>query len=94
MNMKLEELYTELRMTQIELITTLRVKRASKINQYIEAELKDVEESMKRLENGDFGTCEISGELIPEDILAMIPIVKSKQDIQQMQYFYRKGFYY
>ncbi|GKU82399.1 hypothetical protein [Niallia sp. NCCP-28] len=94
MNMKLEELYTELRMTQIELMTTLRVKRKSKINQYIEAELKDVEESMKRLENGDFGKCEISGELIPEDILSMIPLVKSNQDIQKMQYFYRKGFYY
>ena len=94
MNRKLEELYTELRMTQIELATTLRVKRQSKINQYIEAELKDVEESMKRLENGDFGTCEISGELIPEEILAMIPTAKSKQDLQKMQHFYRKGFYY
>ncbi|MGP7817583.1 hypothetical protein [Niallia sp. 01092] len=91
MNKNLEKLYTELRMTQIELITTLRVKRESKINHYIEAELYDVEESMKRLESGNFGTCEISGELIPEDILAIIPTIKSKKDVQEMQSYYRKS---
>ncbi|MFT8321619.1 MAG: hypothetical protein ABF649_11995 [Bacillus sp. (in: firmicutes)] len=91
MNQHLEKLYTELRMTQIELEATLRVKRESKINQYIEAELYDVEASMKRLENGDFGTCEISGELIPEELLAMIPTIKSKRDVKEIQSYYRKS---
>ncbi|WP_445488379.1 hypothetical protein [Niallia sp. 03133] len=91
MTTTLEKLYTELRMTQIELAATLRVSRESKINQFIEAELHDVEESMKKLENGSFGTCEISGELIPEDILSIIPTIKSKKDLKELQTYYRKS---
>jgi RNA polymerase-binding transcription factor DksA len=91
MNLDVEKLYTELRMTQIELEATLRVKRSSKINHYIEAELSDVEESMRRLENGQFGTCELSGELIPADILQLVPTIKTKKDLEHMQTFYRKS---
>ncbi|MCM3214821.1 hypothetical protein [Niallia taxi] len=91
MNLDVEKLYTELRMTQIELEATLRVKRSSKINHYIEAELLDVEASMRRLENGQFGTCEISGELIPAEILELVPTIKSKKDLEYMQSYYRKS---
>ncbi|MCE4048386.1 MULTISPECIES: hypothetical protein [Bacillaceae] len=91
MNLDVEKLYTELRMTQIELQATLRVKRSSKINHYIEAELLDVEESMRRLENGQFGTCEISGELMPAELLQLVPTIKSKKDLEQMQTYYRKS---
>ncbi|MFP7469712.1 hypothetical protein SFC55_01725 [Niallia taxi] len=91
MNLDVEKLYTELRMTQIELQATLRVKRSSKINHYIEAELLDVEESMRRLENGQFGTCEISGELMPAEVLQLVPTIKSKKDLEQMQTYYRKS---
>lgn len=91
LNSTIEKLYTELRMTQIELATTLRVKRDSKINKYIEDELKDVEETMQKLENGNFGMCEMSGELLPFDLLEMIPTIRSKQDIDSIQSYYRKS---
>ena len=44
---------------------------------YIEGELKDIETALQKLEKGTFGTCEISGELIPEDLLTMVPTFKS-----------------
>jgi RNA polymerase-binding transcription factor DksA len=91
LNSTIEKLYTELRMTQIELATTLRVKRDSKINKYIEDELRDVEETMQKLENGNFGMCEMSGELLPFDLLEMIPTIKSKEDINSIQSYYRKS---
>ncbi len=91
LNSTIEKLYTELRMTQIELAATLRVKRDSKINKYIEEELKDVEETMQKLENGNFGMCEMSGELLPFDLLEMIPTIRSKQDINSIQSYYRKS---
>lgn len=91
LNSTIEKLYTELRMTQIELVTTLRVKRDSKINKYIEDELKDVEETMQKLENGNFGMCEMSGELLPFDLLEMIPTIRTKDDINSIQSYYRKS---
>ena len=91
LNSTIEKLYTELRMTQIELAATLRIKRDSKINKYIEEELKDVEETMQKLENGNFGMCEMSGELLPFDLLEMIPTIRSKQDINSIQSYYRKS---
>ncbi|CAI9386183.1 hypothetical protein BACSP_01519 [Bacillus sp. T2.9-1] len=91
MNSTIEKLYTELRITQIELATTLRVKRDSKINKYIEEELKDVEETMQKLENGNFGMCEMSGELLPVDLLEMIPTIRTKEDINSIQAYYRKS---
>jgi RNA polymerase-binding transcription factor DksA len=91
LNSTIEKLYTELRMTQIELVTTLSVKRDSKINKYIEDELKDVEETMQKLENGNFGMCEMSGELLPFDLLEMVPIIRTKNDINSIQSYYRKS---
>ncbi len=91
LNSTIEKLYTELRMTQIELATTLRVKRDSKINKYIEEELRDVEETMQKLENGNYGMCEMSGELLPVDLLEMIPTIRSKEDINSIQSYYRKS---
>lgn len=91
LNSTIEKLYTELRITQIELATTLRVKRDSKINKYIEEELKDVEETMQKLENGNFGMCEMSGELLPVDLLEMIPTIRTKEDINSIQAYYRKS---
>lgn len=91
MNLDIEKLYTELRMTQIELLTTLRINRESKINHFIKDELHDVEESMKKLECGRFGTCEISGELIPADLLTMIPTLKTTKDLSSIQSYFRKS---
>ena len=91
MNSTVEKLYTELRLTQIELATTLRVKRDSKINKYIEEELTDVEETMQKLESGNFGMCEMSGELLPFDLLEMIPTIRTKSDINSIQSYYRKS---
>ena len=91
MNSTVEKLYTELRLTQIELATTLRVKRDSKINKYIEEELKDVEETMQKLESGNFGMREMSGELLPFDLLEMIPTIRTKSDINSIQSYYRKS---
>ncbi|HWJ78967.1 MAG TPA: hypothetical protein VNR61_12915 [Niallia sp.] len=91
MNAMIEKLYTELRLTQIELATTLRIKRDSKITKYIEDELRDVEESMRKLENGNYGMCEMSGELLPSDLLQTIPIIRTKEDIDGIYSYFRKS---
>ena len=60
------------------------------VKPYIEGELDDIETALKKLESGTYGTCEISGELIPEHLLSMVPTLKSIEDCKMMSYFFRK----
>ena len=60
------------------------------VKPYIEGELDDIETALKKLDTGTYGTCEISGEIMPEYLLSMVPTLKSIEDCKMMSYFFRK----
>ena len=93
MDQQLNEIYSELRKTKQELIKNLEGggRSSSIIKSYIEGELKDIEAALQKLEKGTFGTCEVSGELIPEDLLTIVPTLKSIDDCKTLQYLIRKS---
>jgi len=94
MDTNVEALYSELRTTRIELIKSLADnKRSPLIKPLIEAELLDIECTLQKLERGDFGICELSGEMIPLELLRNIPTLKSLNDFNKMDGYYRKGLY-
>ncbi|MBB6443765.1 hypothetical protein [Bacillus benzoevorans] len=91
MDMNTNEIYSELRKTKQELLQRLEDHNGSPlVKPYILGELKDIESALNKLEKGTFGTCEISGEILPQDLLALIPILKSVEDCQTIRYFFRK----
>jgi hypothetical protein len=86
------EIYSELRKTKQELMEKLQVGNSSNlIKPYIEDELKDIETALHKLENGTYGTCEISGELIPEDLLTIVPTLKSIDDCRTLRYIIQQS---
>ena len=87
-------LYSELRTTRMELLQSLMEGKGSPlIKPHIEDELKDIECTLEKMERGDYGICELSGELIPADLLQNVPTIKTLTDRQRMDNYYRKGFY-
>lgn len=89
-----EYLYSELRETRQELLERLMsIDSNPLIKPYLLAELHDVEGTLKKLDCGQFGTCEISGELLPPDLLANVPTIKSVNDYAGIEQYYRKWIY-
>jgi len=94
MDSKVETLYSELRKTRQELIDKLNDKNGSPlVRPFIQEELADIEDTLNKMELGMFGKCEISGEFIPEELLSMIPTIKTMEDCNKMDRFYRKAIY-
>jgi len=86
------EIYSELRQTKQELKEKLQnVNCSSLIKPLIEDEIKDIETALTKLEKGTYGTCEISGELIPDDLLSIIPTLKSMDDCKTIHYVIHKS---
>ena len=84
----------ELRRTKQELIEGLRlVDQSSPILDYIKAELDDVDRAIVKLEAGDFGKCEMSGELLPEGLIGMVPTARTEEDLKLMEAYLRKPLY-
>lgn len=87
-------LYTELRKTRMELLISLNDENASQlIRPIIKEELKDIESALIKMERGEFGICEISGEMMPMDLLYMVPTLKSLTDCSKIDDFYRKALF-
>ncbi|MFE8695256.1 hypothetical protein ACFYKT_02665 [Cytobacillus sp. FJAT-53684] len=94
MDAKVEKLYSELRNTRQELVEKLMDENSSKlIRPFILDELFDIENTLQKIETGSFGKCEVSGELLPDDILAEVPTLKSLDDCSRLDYYYRKSLY-
>lgn len=94
MDAKVEKLYSELRNTRQELLEKLMDDRSSKlIRPFILDELYDVESTLEKIEKGVYGKCEISGELLPDDMLAEVPTLKTLNDCNQLVNYYRKSLY-
>lgn len=95
MDHKAEPLYSELRKTRMELLERLEDdKSSSLIKPIIKAELLDVEDTLNKIELGLFGKCENSGELIPEELLTMVPTIKSLDDYEKIDRYFRKGIFH
>ncbi len=92
MDININKIYSELRKTKQELLQRLNDDDSSPlVKPFILCELKDIEKALEKLEAGTFGTCEISGELLPQDLLAMVPTLKSLDDCKTIEYFFRKA---
>lgn len=86
-----EMLYVELRQAEQEIMASLKQgKKEIWLKDTLEEELADIRSALRKVETGNFGRCEISGELFPSDLLLIMPTVRSKKDIQKMSLFYRK----
>lgn len=86
------EIYSELRNTKKELILKLNCDNCSPLAKpFIQEELKDIEEAIKKCEKGTFGTCEISGDIIPKKLLSIIPTLRSIEDSKTIDYFIRQS---
>lgn len=91
MNAMQEKMYLELRQTKSELEQSLKNKQKNDwLAVILAAELRDVETAINKLEQGNYGQCEISGELLPEELLHMIPTLKSLKDSENVDTFYKK----
>lgn len=88
MDLNINEVYSELRITKEEIMKRLQNEQCSPlVRPFIESELKDIDKALSKINEGTFGTCEISGELIPEDLLSVIPTLKSMEDCKTVSYF-------
>ena len=85
------DIYSELRKTKQEIQVKMETGSSPLVQPFIEAELKDVESAMEKLENGTFGTCEVSGEIIPDELLSILPTLKSMNDCKTLQYLIHKS---
>jgi RNA polymerase-binding transcription factor DksA len=87
-----KKLYEELRDIERESKRKLEQNLVDqRIKNLVEAELRDIESTIKKMECGDFGKCEISGELIPFDLLYTVPTARSIDDFYQMKSYCKKS---
>jgi RNA polymerase-binding transcription factor DksA len=95
MDAKAEGLCSELRNTRQEILERLMEGNSSAlIKPILLEELHDIEQTLKKIENGDYGKCEISGELLPADLLEMVPTLKTMEDCSKLGKYYRKSIYH
>jgi RNA polymerase-binding transcription factor DksA len=86
-----KKLYEELRDFEREMNGRLENDLVHhKIITYVKDELKDIRSTLHKLECGEFGKCEISGELIPYDLLYAVPIAKTLDDFEEMKTYFKK----
>jgi RNA polymerase-binding transcription factor DksA len=95
MNATHEKLFFELRQTKEEIEYSLKNKQAKDwFTTILEEELSDIITAIQKLENGNFGQCEISGEFLPTDLLNMIPTLKSQKDSEYLVSYFKKPIYH
>ncbi|MDR6997977.1 hypothetical protein [Neobacillus niacini] len=91
MNAMQEKLFLELRQTKEEIEHSLKNKSKQEwITAILEDELADINLAMEKMRKGLYGQCEISGELLPDDLLQLIPTLKSTKDSECLAKFYKK----
>ncbi|MDR4946311.1 hypothetical protein [Neobacillus cucumis] len=91
MNAMQEKLFLELRQTKEEIEISLKnEKKQPWLTSILQSELEDINAAIQKFEKGKFGQCEISGEFIPEDLLKMIPTIRTIKDTEGLEYYYKK----
>ncbi|CAM3747162.1 hypothetical protein [Mesobacillus thioparans] len=90
----LDYIYSELRETRTELLTYLNYgQKDERILQFIKDELRDIESALEKMDNGEYGKCEISGEYLPYEFLQTIPTARSAGELEQIEQYCRKPIY-
>lgn len=90
----LDYIYNELRETRTELLAYLKHgQKDERILQYIVDELNDIETALEKMEFGEYGKCEISGEYLPYEFLQSIPTARSTSEFEQIEQYCRKPIY-
>jgi RNA polymerase-binding transcription factor DksA len=91
MNAIQEELFSELRQTQLELLAALQNKQEDEwMTPILEDELADINLAIEKFANGNFGHCETTGQPIPDELLRMLPTMKTAKDTELVNHYYRK----
>ncbi len=94
MNALQKQLFLELRQTKGEIEASLKKhQKKDWFTAILKEELKDIEAAIEKINIGHYGQCEISGELIPENLLRIIPTIKSNKDSANLASFYKKSIY-
>ncbi|MEH6905047.1 MULTISPECIES: hypothetical protein [Neobacillus] len=95
MNAMQEKLFLELRQTKEEIEDSLKNKQSQGwLITILEEELSDIMTAINKLENGNYGLCEISGEFLSNDLLNMIPTLKSQKDSEYLESYFKKTIYH
>jgi RNA polymerase-binding transcription factor DksA len=95
MNAMQEKLFLELRQTKVEIENSLKNKQNQDwFTTVLEEELSDISSAIKKLENGNFGQCEISGEFLPNELLNIIPTLRSQKDSEYLESYFKKPIYH
>lgn len=90
-----EMLYEELRQSEKEILQSLQKKDEHHyLTPILVDELADIRSALKKVEDGNFGLCEISGEIIPINLINQIPTIKTVNDVSHLESFYRKPILY
>lgn len=91
MNAIQEKLFLELRQTKMELEQSLMSRQNRDwLTNLLESELRDVNAAICKFEQGQYGKCERTGEWLPENLLQIIPTVKSVNDSEIVNRYYKK----
>lgn len=86
-----KNLYEELRDIEREMKKRLENDLVDdKIKNFVIEELKDVQSTLHKLDCEEFGRCEISGELIPFDLLRTVPTARTMNDFHEIKTFFKK----
>jgi RNA polymerase-binding transcription factor DksA len=95
MNALQEKLFLELRQTKVEIENSLNSKQNKDwFTTVLEEELSDITSAIQKLENGNFGQCEISGEFLPNELLNIIPTLRSQKDSEYLESYFKKPIYH
>lgn len=87
-----EKLFLELRKTKLEIKTSLKNKEKEDwLTSIFKEEIEDIDAALKKITDGNYGQCEISGELLPFELLEMIPTLKSAKDSEGLGMYYKKA---
>jgi len=90
MNAIENELILELRKTKMEIKQSLKKKQKDDwLADILKQELLDVETAMEKIKHGSYGQCEISGELLPEEVLKILPTTRTFKDTETLAHFYK-----
>lgn len=94
MKSNLYYIYNELRETKTELLAYLNHEQTDqRILPYILDELRDIETALTKMETGEYGKCEISGESMPFELLQTIPTARTAMELHQAEQYCRKPIY-
>jgi RNA polymerase-binding transcription factor DksA len=91
MNALQEKLFLELRQTKSEIEHSLKNKKNEDwLKDILKEELNDIDTALAKIQAGSYGQCEISGELIPLDLLEIIPTIKTINDTKKIETYRKK----